>query len=158
MPTINVVVDSPLPPEIVLEAAHDFSQRRTEVFPAVVSEHFVLNGVAGTSADVTEGTGTGIGINWERCRYDWSHADSVTADVTDSNVYADGSSWKITVTPRPSGGSRIEMSWGRRFKRTPRGLLFGTAFRTVGRPLFRKYGRQVVHNLESLEHRAERPS
>jgi len=39
----------------------------------------------------------------------------------------------------------------RRFKRSPRGLLFGTAFRVVGRPLFRKYAKQIVANLDALE-------
>jgi len=70
--------------------------------------------------------------------------------VTDSNVYAPGSSWTITAVAALQG-SRVEMSWARSFKRTSRGRLFGTAFRIVGRPIFRKYARQVIDNLETLE-------
>jgi hypothetical protein len=43
------------------------------------------------------------------------------------------------------------MSWIRRFRRTPRGLIFGALFRTVGRPIFRGYARKVVTNIEHLE-------
>ena len=33
----------------------------------------------------------------------------------------------------------------------PRGLIFGTLFRIVGRPIFGRYARQVIANLEQLE-------
>ena len=116
----------------MLQSAYDFSARRSDVFPAVEPEHFEVHSASGQTADVTEGTGTGIGTNWERCRYDWSKPGCVTATVTDSNVYAPGSSWEITAVPTPEG-TRVEMSWVRRFKRTRRGLLFGTVFRVIGR-------------------------
>lgn len=59
-------------------------------------------------ADVTEGTPAGIGINWERCHYDWSQPGIVTATVLDSNVYGTpGSGWEIRATPPPlSAASR----------------------------------------------------
>jgi len=41
--------------------------------------------------------------------------------------------------------------WQRTFRRNPRGLLFGTLFRIVGRPIFGHYARQVITNLEALE-------
>jgi hypothetical protein len=86
------------------------------VFPAVEAEHFEVQSIADEHADVTEGTGTGIGISWERCRYDWSQPGTVTAAVTDSSVYASGSSWTITAVAARHG-SRVEMTWARRFKR-----------------------------------------
>ena len=150
MPTITITLESSLRPEAVLAAAVDFSERRSQVFPAVEREHFVLHSENREGADVTEGTGTGIGISWERCRYDWSQPGRVTATVTGSNVYAVPSAWEITATPTPSG-SRVEMSWVRRFRHSPRGLLFGTAFRVMGRPLFRRYAKQILGNLETLE-------
>lgn len=146
MSTITVTLESAVPPEHVLSAAMDFSDRRSQVFPAVELEHFIVHG----PDDVTEGTGTGIGISWERCRYERSAPDRVTATVTDSNVYAHPSAWQITATPTPAG-SLVEMVWARRFNRRPRGLLFATAFRLVGRPLFRKYAKRIVNNLEVLE-------
>ena len=150
MRTITVSYDCSLPPHRVLEAAHDFTNRRSHVFPAVEAEHFEVHSLADEHADVTEGTGTGIGISWERCRYDWSNPGSVTAAVTDSNVYALGSSWTIIAVAAPQG-SRVEMTWARGFKHTSRGRLFGTAFRLVGRPIFRNYARKIIDNLETLE-------
>ena len=88
-----------------------------------------MHEIDGTSADVTESTGIGpFGTNWERCRYDSSQPGSVRAPVTDSNVYdPSGSSWEIRATPS-EGGSQVEMVWGRQFKRSPKGIIFGTLF------------------------------
>jgi hypothetical protein len=151
MHTLTFVFDCSLPDGRLLEAAHDFTDRRSSVFPAVEAEHFEVHSADHDHADVTEGTGTGIGISWERCRYDWSTPGSVTAVVTDSNVYTPGSSWSITAVDAPHG-STVEMSWTRGFKRTIRGRLFGTAFRLVGQPIFAKYARQIIDNLETIEH------
>src|SRR5215469_12019570 len=150
MRTITVSHDCSLPPRRVLEAAHDFTDQRSHVFPAVEAEHFEVHSLADEHADVTEGTGTGIGISWERCCYDWSKPGSVTAVVTDSNVYVPGSSWTITAVAAPQG-SQVEMTWARGFKHTSRGRLFGTAFRLVGRPILGKYARKIIDNLETLE-------
>ena len=150
MRTLTFSYDSSLPPGRVLEAAHDFTDRRKDVFPAVETEHFEVHSISDQRADVTEGTGTGIGTNWERCRYDWSTPRSVTAAVTDSNVYAPGSSWTITAIAAPKG-SQVEMTWARQFKHTIRGRLFGTAFRLAGRPIFRKYATHIIDNLEALQ-------
>ena len=151
MSTIRVQIDSTLAPETFTFAARDFSQRRVDVFPAVRSEHFHVHDEGGTTADVTEGTPAGIGVNWERCDYDWSQPDRVIATVTDSNVYAHpGSVWELAATAAPSGSS-VEMTWTRRFRRTPRGLIFGTLFKVAGRSIFRRYAREVVQNIERLE-------
>src|SRR5436853_1163786 len=103
MRTLTFAFDCSLPPASVLEAAVDFTERRSAVFPAVEAEHFEVHGIGNDWADVTEGTGTGIGTSWERCRYAWATPGRVTALVTDSNVYADGSSWTITAVPAPNG-------------------------------------------------------
>jgi hypothetical protein len=152
MTTIRISMESSLPPDRFVFAARDFSARRVDVFPAVRAEHFAVHEQAGASADVTEGTPAGIGINWERCRYDWSEPGRVVATVTESNVYASpGSAWELTAGPAPHG-SHVEMRWIRSFRRTPRGLIFGALFRIVGRPIFRGYARTVLTNIESLEH------
>ena len=152
MTTIRITTECALPPARVLYAAYDFGPRRTRVWPAVRAEHLSIHHLGGTTADATEGTPVGVGINWERCRYDWSEPGRVTATVTDSNVYAHpGSSWQLTATPSQRG-SRVEMVWQRTFRRNPRGLVFGTVFRIAGRPIFGRYVRQVIANLEALEH------
>ena len=149
MTTIRISATCSLPPERVLHAAYDFTARRIRVWPAVREEHFVVHDQGETTAVVTEGTPAGIGINWERCRYDWSEPGRVIATVIDSNVYAvPGSSWQITATAADNG-SRVDMTWIRAFRRNPRGLMFGTLFRAVGRPIFGHYAHQVLANLES---------
>src|SRR5690349_1136392 len=151
MATIRITRDSSLAPDRVLFCAYDLSARRVEVWPAVHAEHYVVHSRGDKTADITEGTPTGIGTSWERCHYDWSEPGTVIATVTDSNVYRAGASdWRITATER-DGGSRVEMTWTRQFRRTPRGLIFGTLFRVVGRPLFAGYVRDALRNMEQLE-------
>ena len=151
MPAIRIATDCTLPPARVPRAAYDFGPDRTLIWPAVRAEHLTVHELSKTTADATEGTPAGIGINWERCHYDWSRPGRVTATVTGSNVYAHpGSSWQLTATPSKRG-SRVEMVWQRTFRRNPRGLFFGTLFRIAGRPIFGHYARQVIANLEALE-------
>ncbi len=151
MTTIHTITESVLPMPVALAAAHDFTERRTAIFPAVSLEYFEVHELGDTWADVTEGTRAGVGINWERCRYDWSQSTCVTATVTDSNVYAvPGSSWELRATP-VGGGSCVEMIWIREFKRTPRGAIFGTLYRLVGKPIFGRYARRILGNLQGLE-------
>ena len=150
MTTIHVTMSSELPPQVVLEAGHEFSARRAEVFPAVSTDHLEVHDLHPESADVTEGTPVGIGLNWERCRYDWATPGVVTATVVDSNVYEPGTSrWELHAAPE-AGGSRIEMIWVREFRPGPRGRIFGTMFRLFGKRIFTRYAGQIVHNLESL--------
>ena len=151
MTTIRTSTESSLPASRVLAAGYDFSARRADVFPAVSLAYFEVHELGETWADVTEGTKAGIGINWERCRYDWSQPGSVKATVTDSNVYTvPGSTWELRATPS-EGGSRVEMIWTREFARNPRGAIFGTLYRLVGRPIFGRYARNVLENLRGLE-------
>jgi hypothetical protein len=69
--------------------------------------------------------------------------------VTDSNIYALPSSWKISAMPTPEG-SRVEMWWIREFGRRPKGRLFGTVFRRFGDRIFGKYARQILDNMERI--------
>lgn len=57
----------------MLAAGYDFSARRTEIFPAVSTPYFEVRELNQTSADVTEGTPVGVGINWERMPVRESH-------------------------------------------------------------------------------------
>jgi hypothetical protein len=149
--TVTVEVHSTLPPERVLLAARDFSSRRFEVFPAVQKKYFIVHEVGTTFADVTEGTRAGPIVNWERCRYDWSKPGSVTATVTDTNIYSiPESNWELKATPE-GDGSRVEMIWTRGFNRRPKGRLFGWVFPRFGQKLFGTYAREIIDNLERLE-------
>ena len=150
MATIRITLSSQLAPHVVLAAGHDFSARRADVFPAVSIDHLEVHRLEPGSADVTEGTAAGIGVNWERCHYEWTAPDVVTATVVDSNVYEPGSSrWELRVAPR-DGGTQIEMIWVREFRTGARGRTFGTLFRLFGTRIFTRYANRVVQNLESL--------
>lgn len=151
MATVHVTTHSCLPPERVLAAGYDFSARRAEIFPAVSTNHLEIHELGNTSAEATEGTPAGIGINWERCHYDWSKPGSVTATVIGSNVYQPhNSSWELRAT-RADGGSNVEMIWVREFLADARGRLFGTLFRLLGRPIFTHDAKRILRNLEQLE-------
>jgi Polyketide cyclase / dehydrase and lipid transport len=151
MPTVHVTTNSRLSPDRVLAAGYDFSARRAEIFPAVSTKYLEVHELDEASADVTEGTSAGIGVNWERCHYDWSEPGSVTATVIDSNVYAPRSSrWELRATPA-EGGTTVEMIWEREFKPGARGQLFGTLFRLVARPIFTRDAKRILRNLERLE-------
>ena len=149
--TIAITEYTVVPPARVLEAAHDFSDRRAKVFPAVSSRHTTVHATAETTADVTEGTRVGPFVVWERCTYDGSMPSSVTATVTDSNIYGfPGSSWEITAVATEQG-SRVDMTWTRCFQRRPLGRMMGFVYRHMGERSFAKYGRDIVKNLEELE-------
>jgi hypothetical protein len=153
-----VVADTPVPPDRVLYAARDFSERRADIFPGVPVPKLEVHAQGETSADVTEGTSAGFGDNWERCDYDWSEPGSVKATVKESNVYAvPGSSWEVKATPADSG-SLVEMIWTREFRRNARGLIFGAAFRLLGERIFTKYGRDIPKNVEKVEAAAQPPA
>jgi len=151
MATIHITTHSHLPPQRVLAAGHDFSDRRAEIFPAVSIPYLEVHQVSQTTADVTEGTPAGIGINWERCRYDWSQPGAVKAIVTDSNVYQPASSsWELRAEAADSG-SKVEMTWIREFTDGARGRIFGTLFRLVGRLIFTRDAKRTIRNLERVE-------
>jgi hypothetical protein len=151
MSTVHVTTHSRLATERLLAAGHDFSARRAEIFPAVSTKHTEIHELDEASADVTEGTPAGVGVNWERCRYDWSTPGSVIATVIDSNVYQPGnSSWELRATPT-DGGSTVEMIWIREFKPGARGRIFGTLFKLVGKPIFTHDAKRIVRKLERLE-------
>jgi len=88
MSTVHICFASSLPPDRVLRAAYDFTERRALIWPAVSVDRLTLHEIGENWADVTEGTRVGPVVNWERRRYDWSNRGCVTATVTDSNVYA----------------------------------------------------------------------
>jgi hypothetical protein len=149
--TVKVVVESNLPPDRVLAAAHDFSTRRPEVWANITPDLYIVHRLGSTTADVTEGGRMGPLVAWERCDYDWSRAGSVKATVTDSNVYTPGeSSWEITATPA-APGSRVEMTWVRGFKRNGTAKFLSLGYRLGGRRLFTPDAKKVVAKLERLE-------
>ena len=155
MSTVHICFATSLPPDRVLYAAYDFTERRALIWPAVSVDRLTLHEIGENWADVTEGTRVGPIVNWERCRYDWSNRGCVTATVTDSNVYSfPGSRWELSAAST-DGGTQVTMTWVRRFRSGAQGRLFGTLFRVAGQRLFGSYARDAISNLETLERSAQ---
>ncbi len=108
MPRVHVSDETSVTPEQVLEAAHDFSERRAELWPDVHVAHLQVHKIGEKFAEVTEGNPWPIGYVWERLRYDWSEAGSVKGTVVDSNLFKPGSTWEIHAAPT-DGGSRVDV-------------------------------------------------
>jgi hypothetical protein len=147
--TIRIVGDVAVGAETVIAAARDFSDRRETVFPAVSTKRMTVHALGDDTADVTEGTRAGPFVFWERCTYDWSQPGCVVATVTDSNVYAQpGSAWVLNADATDTG-SRVAMTWTRRFARRPLGRFMGFVYRHEGRRAFTKYAAEILTNLEA---------
>jgi hypothetical protein len=126
MPTVRVVDTTSVSADRVLEAARDFSPRRADRWPDVHLEHLQVHDRGPTFADVTEGNPWPIGYVWERLRYDWSEPGRLKAVVVASNLFRPGSTWEISATSQPGGGSRVELVAVRRLR--GRGLLLFPVF------------------------------
>ena len=126
MPRVHVIDNTSLPPEQVLEAAHDFSERRADLWPDVHVHHLQVHERGELFAIVTEGNPWPIGYVWERLRYDWSEPGLVRGTVVDSNIFKPGSTWEIRATPI-DGGTSVEVI-GVRHLRGVRGRILAPAF------------------------------
>lgn len=146
MVTIKLAVETPLPPERVLEAAHDFSERRADVWPNVRARRIEVHKSGENFAEVTEGTWV-AGVFWERNRYDWSQPGSVKATVVDSNIFRPGSTWELRASAR-DGGSVVEMVLNRSFRRGPKGRMAGTVHHTVGKLVWAWFLRSALRTIE----------
>ena len=110
MARVRVVAESSASPDLVLDAARDFTARRADLWRDVYTEHLTVHDHGDTWADVTEGNPWPIGLVWERLRYDWSQPGVVQGTVTESNIFKPGSTWEIRATPTTSGGSSVEIT------------------------------------------------
>ncbi|MGH8984707.1 MAG: SRPBCC family protein [Acidimicrobiia bacterium] len=146
--TVHVADQTPASPERVLEAARDFSERRSALWPDVHAEHFVVHQAGEGFAEVTEGNPSPIGPFWERLRYDWSEPGTIKAVVIDSNIFRPGSTWEITATPA-DGGSRVAVTMVREFKGL-KGRLVGTIMIRTGLAK-RTSARHLRHFLAQLD-------
>jgi hypothetical protein len=140
---IDLLAESPLPPERVLEAvARDFSPRRATVWPNVKAAHLEIHESGENFAEVTEGTWV-LGIFWERNRYEWSEPGSVKATVIDSNIFQPGSTWELRADAC-EGGSRVQMILNRGFRSGPKGRFAGAVHKTIGKFVWAMFLRRAL--------------
>ena len=131
MARVHFEVESPLEPEVVIEALTDFSERRPELWPAIDQKVYRVHEVSGSSAVVTEGTDVMGGI-WATERYEWNGSGWVRATIQDSNFWHSGGTWGLTAAARARGGSFLSVTRDRRAKNA-RARVLETMMRLVGR-------------------------
>jgi hypothetical protein len=144
MPRIAFTVESTVPPERVLAAATDFSERRPDLWPNSSRKYFKVHELGDDWAEVTEGTDR-LGGAWERVRYHWSTPGLVRATVLDSNVFTAGS-WELRAEPAPGGGCRVSIVNDRRTK--GKGKVVAVMMTLVGKRFFADSLRKTLAAVE----------
>jgi hypothetical protein len=140
VPTIRFQLLTDLPPDRVLNALIDFSDRRPVVWPNIDHGHFRVHGQGPGWADVTEGNA----LAWERNRYEWNAAaGEVTVTAVESDTWAPGSQWRYRLLSTPSGGTDVQVTVVRT-GRGPRGMLIGALMTWFGRRMLRSDMEKVL--------------
>jgi polyketide cyclase/dehydrase/lipid transport protein len=134
MATFSYVVAAAVPPERVLAALTDFSDRRPDLWPTLARHYYKVLQVGPTSADVTEGSSVFGGI-WGREHYDWSTPGVVTATLVESTIAEPGGTWTFTVRSDGQGGS-VTTGEMRRKSKGLKGRLVGALAQITGPQLF----------------------
>lgn len=118
VPTVRFQLTTARPPEAVLGALTDFSERRPELWPRIDRTHFKVHGQGPDWAEVTEGNV----LASERNRYRWNAAKGeVTITTVESDTWAPGSQWRYQLVPTAGGGTEVDVT----VVRTGRGLRGG---------------------------------
>ena len=128
MPKIEFTVDSDLPPERVLAAATDFTERRPDLWPSISRKFYKVHERGDGWCECTEGSDVAGGI-WARERYEWS-GSAIRGTVIDSNIFKSGT-WELRAEPNESGGSRITVVNDRVPK--GKGLMFAPMMMLMGK-------------------------
>ena len=112
MAKIEMDIETKLPPEKVVEALTDFTDRRTKIWPGLSPEYYEVYAVGETTAEVREGN-TKPFRTWAKEHYDWSTPGKVRWTVNESNFCKPGSYVSAEVTPGQDGGSHLHVTWNR---------------------------------------------
>ena len=140
MPTIRFQVLTDLPPDRVLGALIDFSDRRPTIWPNIDHGHFRVHGQGADWADVTEGNA----LAWGRNHYQWNAAaGEVTVTAVESDTWAPGSQWRYRLASTANGGTDVEVTVVRN-GRGPRGMVIGALITWFGRRMLRSDMEKVL--------------
>jgi hypothetical protein len=141
---IQFSVETDVPPERVLDAARDFSERRPDLWPGISRRFYKVHEMGDGWSECTEGSDIAGGI-WARERYEWS-GNSIRGTVLESNVFRNGT-WELQADPRPAGGSTVTVINDRRPK--GKGLLFAPVMMFRGRKILADNLRKTLEILEN---------
>ena len=113
MPQLELDIETDVPPETVIAALTDTTEKRLEYWPGISPEFYEVVAKGDTWADIKEGTKAPGMSAWAIEHYDWSQPGIVKWTVKESNFSAPGSYVMAKVDPDGSGGSRIHVTWER---------------------------------------------
>jgi hypothetical protein len=156
MTRIELDFTSPCPPQRVIDALTDFSDRRPDLWPGLAREDYEVYSVGETTADVREGSTRPVRV-WAREHYDWSTPGTVRWTVVESNFCTPGSGVAVTVTPAGDGGSQVRLEW-ERHPSNARGRVAMVFMRLLGRQVLRRYLGGVLAKLATAAPGASGPS
>jgi len=144
MPRIEFNTDTGLPPDRVLAAAANFTDRRPDLWPNVSRRYYKVHELGDGWAVATEGSDFMGGI-WARERYEWSTPGVVRATVLDSNVFASGT-WELRAEPNGQGGSRIHIVNDRKAK--GKGRIAAVMMSLIGKKMLTGHLKKTLAILE----------
>jgi len=147
MAHVALDLDTSMPPQAIIGALTDFSEKRLNLWPNIDRKYYQVHELGQTTAEVTEGS-KGV---WERTQYDWSEPGVVRIEVKDSNAFRPGSYWVYSVEPRPQGGSQVHLEF-QRDPKNAKGMVLSALLTLFGKKIFGDFLRETLHRLE------ERPS
>ena len=133
MAELTFTVRAPVPPDRVIEALTDFTDRRPELWPQLDRDAYRVISLGETSAVVREGQRSPE--VWAVEEYDWSTPGTVTWTARESNFCAPGSFMSAEVEPAAGGGSTVRFRWSRRGVGAKGKAIVGLMLLTRGRPL-----------------------
>jgi len=135
MARVEFTIDTPLPPEQVISALTDFSDRRPEIWPGIHPSLYEVRSVREMSAEVREGSRTPGMAVWAIESYDWSVPGTVSWTIKESNLFDPWGSVSAQIDTRPGGGSRIHVTWNRTGVGFKGRMLVGMIKLSGGRPV-----------------------
>jgi len=150
MASLEMDVETSLPPERVKEAFIDFSKHRPAIWPDLDRSLYEVYSVGDTAAEVKEGSRFPGMTIWAKEHYDWSDPATIRWTVAESNFCTVGSYAAVTLHPTKGGGTRVHIEWDRT------GTTFGgkVAIRlirwTKGKPV-RSSVQKALHRLEQTQ-------
>jgi hypothetical protein len=145
MGKIEMDFDTKLPPDKVLAALTDFSDRRPDIWPVLSREYYEVYSLGETSADVREGQTKPVRV-WAKEHYDWSTPGTVVSTVEESGFTKPGSSVAVTVKPGEGGGSHLHVTW-ERFPASMAGrIVVGLMMLARGKPMI-SYWKKTLDGL-----------
>ena len=139
----DFTMETSVPPDRVLAAATDFTDRRPDWWPLISRKNYRVYSTGDGTSEVDEGTAPAH----HRIRYEWS-GDTVRGITIDASGVETGSVWQLRARPREGGGSTVDVHMDFGFK-GPMGLMARAMVALRGREgTFRKWFLQTVEILE----------